>query len=192
MKKLVLGLAAVVAFTTFAREDIHHFNLDYSNYTKTMWCCNAPDIQTRPADMCVQQFRGDFIRGESANVHGLILGIGQSRVKGSLLGGQLTMVMSKIDGDVLGICGAIASRVDGKMMGLQGGCATRCTILQNGVQYGYANDTDESRGLQLGLVNHAKKGYRKGIQIGLINFCDNSKFPIFPFVNGAWVFGEAE
>lgn len=192
MKKLVLGLAAVAAMTALAREDIHHFNLDYSNTAKVMWCCNAPDVQTKPADMGVQQFRGDFIRGESSTAHGLILGIGQSRVKGSLLGVQSTMVMSKIDGDVLGLCGAIASRVDGKVMGIQAGCATKCGILQNGAQCGYANDTEESRGLQLGLVNHAKKGYRKGIQIGLINFCDNSKFPIFPFVNGAWIFGEAE
>lgn len=189
MKKLVLGLAAVAAMTVLAREDIHHFNLDYSNTAKVMWCCNAPEVQNHPADMCVQQFRGDFIRGESSTAHGLILGVGQSRVKGSLLGVQATIVMSEIDGDVLGLCGAAASHVDGKVMGIQGGCATKCGILQNGAQCGIANDTEETRGLQLGIVNHAKKSHRKGIQIGIVNFCDDSKFPVFPFVNGTWIFG---
>lgn len=199
MKKLMLVAAvAAVSMTTFAGKVAKPYasdkmQLDYGNMVKVMWCFNSNEMQNQPATKCVQRFRGDAIRGESATVHGVALGIGQTRVKGSVIGWQGTIVMSKIDGDVMGACGATGcTKVDGKVMGFQGALgAAKCQKLQNGCQFAVCTRAEESAGVQVGIVNKTVKAEkRKGIQIGLINFCDNSKMPVFPFVNGPWLFGE--
>lgn len=199
MKKLVFALAAVAGLSAMAAKvelpgEVGNMQLDYNKCVKVLWCFNSPDMQDKSTDNCVQQFRADAIRGVSKTVHGVNIGLGQTRIEGSLIGAQGTIVMSKIDGSVIGACGAVgASRVDGKVMGFQAAAAARCKTLQNGCQAGYAVDADESKGVQVGIVTHTKKAdSRKGIQIGLVNFCDNSKVPVFPFVNGPWLFGEKE
>lgn len=193
MKKLIV--AAALCATCLAKAEVPgeaaNMQLDYDNMVRVNWIVND-NMSTQDRAKTVQRARFDLIRGETPTCHGLVLGVGQTRVAGSVIGAQGTIVMSKIDGSVIGVCGATgATRVDGKVMGMQGAVgAARCTTLQNGVQMAACTDCQESKGVQVGIVNHtAKADERKGIQIGLINFCDNSKVPVFPFVNGPWLFG---
>ncbi|MBR4354282.1 MAG: hypothetical protein IKP97_03180 [Kiritimatiellae bacterium] len=193
MKQLIVAAALCMACLAKAEApgESANMQLDYDNLVRVNWIV-TDKASTQDQSKCVQRARFDLIRGETPTCHGVVLGVGDTRIAGSLIGAQGTIVMSKIDGGVIGACGAVgASRVDGKVMGYQAAAAAKCGILQNGVQAGVAVDAGESKGVQVGIVTHtAKADSRKGIQIGLINFCDNSKVPIFPFVNGPWLFGE--
>lgn len=195
MKKLAIA-AAVCAAAVMARAaapgEAGKMQLDYGNMVRVNWIA-MPGMSSQDTGKCVQRARFDLIHGETPTCHGGVFGIGMSRIKGSLIGLQGTIVMSKIDDGVIGACGAVgASRVDGKVMGYQGAVgAAKCTTLQNGAQMAVCTNAEVSNGVQVGIVNRTGKAHgRKGIQIGLINFCDNSRMPIFPFVNGPWLFGE--
>lgn len=189
MKKLMFAACAVVAVLSVQAyqggNEAQKMGLG-SKITPVMWSV-TPDAQSpvgyQSAD--VRAFRLTLLDSVCHNLHGCDLGLGRPHAKGGMIGAQVSVVMAKIDGNVIGWQSACAARTDGKVMGAQVGCATTCGTLQAGAQVGVANKTGLLRGFQIGFVNHADKRER-GLQIGLLNHIPGSKFPWFPIVNGCF------
>lgn len=189
MKKLMFAACAAVAvLSVHAYQGVNEaqkMGLG-SKITPVMWSV-TPDAQSpvgyQSAD--VRAFRLTLVDSECENMHGGDVGLVRPHVKGFLVGGQLSVVMGLIGGNLLGGQAAIAARCDGKVMGGQLGYVTSCKTLQAGAQVGLANKTEMLRGFQIGIVNHADKRER-GLQIGILNHIPGSKFPWFPIVNGCF------
>lgn len=87
-----------------------------------------------------------------------------------------------VSGSGMGLqAGAICNVTRGDFVGFQ--AAVIANVVKNfeGLQCGLYNQVDELSGVQLGLINRAKK---TGVQFGLLNFIkDGSFLPVFPIVN---------
>ena len=92
-------------------------------------------------------------------------------------------VLKEIHGVDIGIVNNINGHVDGFELGV----VNHVTRDFEGFQVGiFFNETEEEmQGLQLGLINHA--GSLNGVQIGILNFNDDTKYlGFFPFINAAF------
>jgi hypothetical protein len=143
-------------------------------------------LQAYPDAYSVDGFRLNFIYGVNDNVSGLDIGLFNeangnvqgfelgldNRVGGDFTGGQISLFNEvKGNADFLQL-GALANITRGSFQGLQ-------------ISVFYNDTAVEMRGLQLGLVNHAGSLY--GVQLGLLNFNDDTKYlGFFPFINAAF------
>jgi hypothetical protein len=127
--------------------------------------------QLHPADYSIDDgLRLNLIYGVNENVRGIDIGI-----------------VNKANGDAGGFELGMVNEVKMNFQGVQIGLIANVTRHScQGFQAGVYNDAEEDmRGLQLGIVNHA--GSLNGIQIGILNFNDDTKYlGFFPFINAAF------
>lgn len=76
----------------------------------------------------------------------------------------------------IGILGASSDEVSGFQWGVLAAISKKI----NGLALGLFTMTDVGNGVQIGVVNVAKE---RGVQIGLLNFIEDSSLSFFPFVN---------
>ena len=127
--------------------------------------------QLFPENYNVDDFRFNLIYGVNKDLNGLDLGL-VNQTTGyvhSLEFGLVNLVGKNFKGGQFAV---ITNQVHGSTTGLQMSV--------------FYNDTEEEMsGLQFGLVNHA--GSLEGIQIGLLNFNDDTKYMgFFPFINASF------
>jgi len=142
-------------------------------------------IQLHPADISVDGFRWDIIYGVNDDFQGLDLGLG-NRSNGDCHGYELGLV-NLVDQDFGGAQLGLFNEVGRHAKGLQAGLVNITGLSYEGLQVSvfFNNTIEEMQGLQLGLINHA--GSLDGIQVGLLNFNDDTKYLGFlPFINAAF------
>lgn len=82
--------------------------------------------------------------------------------------------------DVKGFQAAAIGNITGDVIGFQASVVYNQTGDFTGFQTALINNAEEVTGLQVGLINLAK---RKGFQFGLLNFIEDGWLPFFPVVN---------
>jgi hypothetical protein len=126
------------------------------------------------------------IYGVNDDVQGIDVGI-VNNANGSVHGfelGAVNQVDKYFGGWQFGLSNSVKRDFKGFQLGLLANVASRsCEGFQAAVLF---NDTEEEmHGLQLGIINHT--GSLNGIQIGLLNFNDDTKYlGFFPFINAAF------
>jgi len=143
-------------------------------------------LQAYPDDYSVDGLRLNVIYGVNDNVQGIDLGL-VNETKGNVQGFELgadNRVSDDFTGGQLGLFNEVKGNFNFLQLGLIANITKgSCTGFQASVFYNDAGQ--EMRGLQLGIVNHAGSLY--GIQIGLLNFNDDTKYiGFFPFINAAF------
>jgi len=108
---------------------------------------------------------------QTKDVQGIDIGIG-NKVNGSVYGFEL------------GVVNEVKRDFDGVQLGLITN-VTRRSFEGFQASVFYNDAEEEMHGLQLGIVNHT--GSLDGVQIGILNFNDDSKYlGFFPFINAAF------
>ena len=97
---------------------------------------------------------------------------------GDLNGAQGSLV--SMAGNICGIQGGLALNISKDITGFQAAGVNVVDGTLRGVQCGLYSQVEESKGLQLGLVNISKS---KGFQFGLINYIEDSPIPFLPIMN---------
>ncbi|NIP61013.1 MAG: hypothetical protein GWM92_00445 [Gemmatimonadetes bacterium] len=92
-------------------------------------------------------------------------------------------VVNYTAGELTGIHGGVVNYAAGDVSGLHGGVVNVAGGALEGVQWGLYNQSQMTRGFQLGLVNFTR-GAGSLLQIGLVNIISGKdRFPVTPIVN---------
>jgi len=143
-------------------------------------------VQLFSDDYSVDGFRFNFLYGENQDLQGIDLGL-INQTLGSTHGfelGAVNLVDQEFGGGQFGLFNEVKRNFKGVQFGAIANIAERSVEgFQAAVLY---NDTqDDMHGVQLGIVNHA--GSLNGLQIGFLNFNDDTKYMgFFPFINAAF------
>ena len=142
--------------------------------------------QLHPDTYSVDGFRWDIFYGVNDDLQGLDLGM-VNKSLGNAHGlelGAVNLVDKGFGGVQLGLFNEVKRDFKGVQIGLIANVTSKTFEgFQAAVFYNEAED--EMHGLQLGLVNHT--GSLQGIQLGLLNFNDNTRYlGFFPFINAAF------
>jgi hypothetical protein len=137
-------------------------------------------------DYNVDGFRFNLIYGVNEDLRGIDLGLfNESRGNAHVFELGLDNRVGRDFGGVqIGLFNEVKREVKGVQLGLLANIDRQgCEGVQMAVFY---NDSQEElKGLQLGIVNHA--GSLDGVQIGILNFNDDTRYMgFFPFINAAF------
>lgn len=92
-------------------------------------------------------------------------------------------VVNYTAGELTGIHGGVVNYAAGDVSGFQGGVVNVAGGALEGAQWGLYNQSQMTRGFQLGLVNFTR-GAGSLLQIGLVNIISGKeRFPVTPIVN---------
>jgi hypothetical protein len=137
-------------------------------------------------DYSIDGFRLNFIYGVNQDIKGADIGI-VNETEGSAHGFELGLdnrVAHDFGGGQFGLFNEVKRDFNGVQIGLIANITGRsCEGFQAAIFYN--NAEEEMHGLQLGIVNHA--GSLEGVQIGIINFNDDTRYKGFmPFLNASF------
>jgi hypothetical protein len=118
---------------------------------------------------------------KNVNIYGISLGLPVTYNNSDTVAGVDAALGVSMSNKVQGVRFSFLLNNGKDSNGLEGACVN-LSKNYGGVSLGIFNQAAEkSEMLQLGLINQSSDS--KGVQIGLINLMDNGFLPIFPFIN---------